>query len=327
MSAVSATIRNPATAAAELLGSGFSARVLEPSPPAVVEEPFFADDPAAAGTPDSPDDNVVTPTSAGDRSWDDIVADRPDLADFARENWLGNRARLMPVPSGYRAGREAFHRLAYSVVAEARRLHNGKFGLRYTHGGFGTPFFGDDTQIRVDRNLIIAQTADQTRSSEISTLRGAADFVGVEPGTEAGEQDSPVLGDVDAPLAVTAEVGAFLGNWFGFAWAVLEELRLTDGAANVDRTQLWPGHFDPAIGMGDAGAGHRATYGLSPGDDTTDDPYLYVGAWGDVDRDDPFWNGDDFNGATLPFVELVATDDSYETALEFFRGGYRRLIA
>ena len=310
---------DPAAEAAELVGPDLTVRVLEPSPPAVHEGPFFADDPAVAGTSDQP---IVTPTSGGDRTWDDLIAERPELTDFARERWLGGRGRLPEVPADYPVIRDAYHRLAYGVVAEARRVANTKFGLRYTRGGFGTPFFGDDEQVRVEGTQLIHQKAGYADAIEITTLQAAADFLGVEPGTEAAEHDSPELGDLDADLGVTAEVGAFLGAWFGLAWAVIEELRLTPGAHDVERTQLWPGHFDPAIAMGDAEVDGRATYGMSPGDHNHDEPYLYVGAWGDVDRDDPYWNETTFNGASMSFAELMEADDPYVAALMFFRKGY-----
>jgi hypothetical protein len=325
MTHVTTTPHHPAKRAAELLGDGYTVRVLEPSPPANLDEPFLADDPAAAGEPDQPGDVIVTPTSAGDTTWDEIVASRPELADYVREHWLGNRRTLRRVPSGYGAARESHHRLAYAVVAEARRAANGKFGLRYTHGGYGTPFFGDDRQVRVEGSSIIVQQGDDVRRSPITTVGAAARFVGIEPGTAAAEHDSPELADLDALLPVTDEVGAFLGDWFGLAWALLEELRLTEGAVDAERTQLWPGHFDPAIAMGDAEAGQRATYGLSPGDQDHPEPYLYIGAWGEIDGDDPFWNAEGFSGASLPYAALLATDDPYSTALDFLRAGFTRL--
>lgn len=316
--------RHAAREATALIGDGSVARVLEPSPPAVTEEPFFADDPAAVG---SGQGTVVTPTSAGARTWDDIVSERPELADFARTHWLGNRKHLGPVPADYPAAREAFHRLAFAVVAEARRVSNTKFGLRYTRGGFGTPFFGADEQVRIEGTTLIHQTADEVRTTPITSLRAAAEFVGVAPGTEAAEHDSPPMGDVDAALEVGDAAGTFLGEWFGFAWAVLEEIRLTEGATDVDRPQLWPGHFDPALAMGDAEAGGRATYGLSPGDQSSHEPYLYVGAWGEVDGADPFWNATTFNGATLPYSELLTAEDPYAAAVEFFHTGHAKLSA
>jgi len=316
--------RNPKAEASELAGPGLTAHVLEPSPPAVTEEPFFADDPATP-EPTSDGSRTVTPTSAGDMTWDDLVESRPELAEFAADHWLGARRGLPAVPSGYPAARDGFHRLGYSVVAEARRASNSKFGLRYTHGGFGTPFFGDDEQVRVEGNSIVVQRGSSVETATITSIAAAAAFAGVEPTTVAAEHDSPELGDINADLGTTEEAGRFLGEWYGFSWAVIEELRLTPGAVDVERTQLWPGHFDAAIAMGDAEAGKRATFGMSPGDASHDEPYIYVAAWGDVDRSDPYWNETNFNGASLDYSALLAADDAYATALEFVRGGYQRL--
>jgi len=169
------------------------------------------------------------------------------------------------------------------------------------------------------------QRGSSVETAVITSIAAAAEFVGVEPTTVAAEHDSPELGDVEANLGTNEEAGRFLGEWYGFSWAVIEELRLTPGAVDVERTQLWPGHFDAAIAMGDAEAGRRATFGMSPGDGSHDEPYIYVAAWGDVDRSDAYWNETNFNGASLDYSELLASDDAYAKALDFVRGGYKRL--
>ena len=317
--------RNPAAEAAALVGGDYEVRVLEPSPPAVAEGHFWADDPAhPAPTGGAP---VVTPHSGGDLTWDALVAGRPDLAEFAAERWLGARRPLPGLPADYPPALFDFHRLAYSVVAEARYQSNGKFGLRYTHGGFGTPFFGDDTQVRVVGDRLVVQQAGEARSAAITTLRAAGEFAGVAPGTTAAEHDSPDLGDIDRLLCVRADVGEFLAAWFGLATAALEELRFSPGTVDPERVQLWPGHFDPAIAAGDAEAGRRATYGFSPGDHAHDEPYIYVAAWGDIDRSDPFWNAEGFAGASLAFSELSGAEDHYVAAVEFLLAGCARLNA
>ncbi len=318
-----AVAHDPAVEAAAAVGDGYDVRVLEPSPPAVAEGPFWADDPADPGGRGA--GPVVAPHSGADLTWDDLIASRPDLAGFAADRWLGARRRLPVLPPDYPRSLFDFHRLAYSVVAEARYQCNGKFGLRYARGGFGTPFFGDDVQVRVAGGLLVVQEAGHARAAAVTTLSEAGDFVGVDPGTTAREHDSPELGDIDRPLDVRADVGEFLGAWFGLATAALEELRFTPEVIDPERVQLWPGHFDPAIAAGDAGSGRRATYGFSPGDHSHDEPYIYVAAWGDVDRSDPFWNEEDFNGASLPYSALCAAEDHYGAAVDFLRDGYARL--
>ena len=318
-----AAAHHPAAEAAAAVGDGYAVRVLEPSPPAVAEGPFWADDPAHPGGRSA--GPVVAPHSGADLTWDNLIAARADLVDFASDRWLGARRQLPVLPPNYPSALFDFHRLAYSVVAEARYQCNGKFGLRYVRGGFGTPFFGDDVQVRVADDRIVVQEAGQARTAAITTLRGAGEFVGVDPGTTAAEHDSPELGDIDRPLDVRAAVGDFLGAWFGLATAALEELRFSPGVVDPERVQLWPGHFDPAIAAGDAESGRRATYGFSPGDHSHDEPYIYVAAWGDIDRSDPFWNEEDFNGASLPFRDLVSADDHFAAAVAFLEAGYARL--
>lgn len=302
-----------------------SLRTLEPAAPASKDPAFFADDPAARGDDEA---TVVTPTSAGDRSWGELVATRPDLADFAGRHWLVPSRRLGPAPVALVTTRNDLHRLAYSVVARARHAANGKFGLRYTAGGLGTPFYGDDQQVRVEGTSLVIIHDGTVTTMPITTLAQAGAAVGVEPAFEpAAEHDSPELGDLHRHLELDEASMAFLGDWFGFGTAVLEELRVTPGAQDVGRIQLWPGHLDPAVEIGSQDAGQRATYGASPGDHAHDEPYLYVGAWGDVDRSDPFWNETNFNGASLPFAQLLDADDQYATALGFFRSGLAKLTA
>ena len=315
-----AVAHDPAAEAAAAAGDGYDVRVLEPSPPAIAEGPFWADDPAHPGGRDA--GPVVAPHSGADLTWDDLIAARPDLAGFAADRWLGARRQLPVLPPGYPRSLFDYHRLAYSVVAEARYQCNGKFGLRFVRGGFGTPFFGDDVQVRVAGDHLVLQEAGHARAVPITTLRAAGEFVGVTPGITAREHDSPELGDIDRRLDAPAEVGRFLGVWFGLATAALEELRFSPRVVDPERVQLWPGHFDPAIAAGDAESGRRATFGFSPGDHAHDEPYIYVAAWGDVDRSDPFWNEQDFNGASLPFRDLLRADDHYAAAVAFLKAGY-----
>lgn len=303
--------------------AGRNALVLEPSPPAVSDEPWFADDPTAV----EPGSDAVTPTSAGATTWDALAATDPEIALYAREHWLGSYKQLGPVPANYRAGLEDYHRLAYAVVSNARKQANGKFGLRYTHGGFGTPFFGDDEQVRVEGTELVVQRADDSvQRSPITTLAAAAAFVGTTATDDQAEHDTVELGDLQRTLAISAEVGRFLGDWFGFATSVLEELRLV-GAPDeqVSRVQIWPGHFDPAVEIGDPEAGRRATYGASPGDADHDQPYLYVAPWAEIAGDDDYWNNAHFGGASLSYEQLRRADDPHGMALDFFRRGHQLL--
>lgn len=323
--------RDAAAEAAARVPSGWTARVLEPSPPAVIDDDFFADDPTALDGADpaltvQPFDRR-TFVDHDLATWVELAAENSDISRFASTRWLGPWPRLGAVPPDFVESRQDFHRLAYAVVAAARHRVNGKFGLRFTAGGFGTPFFGADRQVRMVGNVLVDQSADEVRSIVPSTIGEAATFIGVEPSTIAAEGDSPPLGDLDRPLGLASATGEFLGDWFGFATSVLEELRCSAPAReDAGRVQLWPGHFDPAVEIGDESAGRRATFGASPGDDGSPEPYLYVGPWAGVDDND-FWNARTFNGAVLPYEHLIAAKDQRLTAIEFFRRAIELLSA
>ena len=238
---------------------------------------------------------------------------------------------LAELPDDYLAAVEDYHRLAYAVLGEARRVATGRFGLRSLDRGFGTPVFevtmgraGEmECQVWVDGDELFATEAGTLRRSHITTLSAAAAFVGVSPGTEAREHDSPDLGDVDRWLRVSPEMGAHLAAWFRLGRLTLSQLCELPRAAEPDEIQLWPGHFDIATAVGDAEA--RATYGLSPGDAAHPFPYAYVGPWGEVDRSDPYWNDDAFGGASLPYEEIIAASDPVGAVFEFYSAGFDSL--
>lgn len=315
--------RNAGAEAQSVVGDGWDARVLEPSPPAVVDGEFFADDPVA-GT-EGAGSSLVPDGLPGDRTWTAWLADNPDHAQWVAAHWLGGDRALPPAPATLTQTRLALHRLAAYVVAPVRHSANGKFGLRWTAGGFGTPFFNDDTsmdrQIRIAGTDLFDQRGDEVHVTPITTLAAAAEALSSEIRTDAGaEPDSPELGDVNEPLAVDPAAAEFLGNWYGMAHAALEVVRADQSSVDVSRVQLWPGHFDPAIEVGDED--HRGSYGASPGDSGIDEPYLYVSVWWpdrlDLDTDDPAWNAPTFTGSILKLSDFPADRDPVEVAAEFW---------
>ncbi len=325
---------SPRLEAQSLLPEGYLAFVLEPSPPASKDPKWFADDPArpASGHSSSQTELSVTPTSQGDITWDELCrtrfSDNADAQDFIAERWLGNWGKLPEIPVGFEAQRTNFHRLALALISEVRRLApGGKFGLRWVKGGFGTPFFNADQQVRVTGGEIIFQQADQQTSQPITTLRAASEFLGVAPSESQREHDSPVIGDLDEDLGVSVAVNDFLGSWYGCATAALEELRANSDDADSTRIQLWPGHFDIAIELGDRTA--RATYGASPGDTAEiPQPYLYVSPWDpQAMQNSDFWNASSFMGAVMSYEELLqsASASSYHAVLEFYQTAFAKL--
>lgn len=253
---------------------------------------------------------VFEPSPPADNAW-------------AARRWLGGNRRLPdpPPPDRLRPTREALHRLAAHVIAPARHRATGRFGLRWTLDGFGTPFFDDDRQIRVAGSLLIDQRGPRARSVPITTLRRAATFLETDiDSTVAAEHDTPGPGDPDAELGIDERASLFLGSWFGMAFAALETLRADPESQDATRPQLWPGHFDPAIEEGDDD--HRASFGASPGDAAVAEPYLYVSVWWperlELPSDAGEWNASNFVGRVLRLSDFPV-GDPVGVAVHFWR--------
>jgi hypothetical protein len=259
--------RNPQAEARLMLGEGADARVLEPSPPAVALPPWFADDPTAGRPLDwSPHDLDVA---------------------WREERWLGPFRRLSVLPAQFATTRRILHELAEQTISPARTAVNGKIGLRWTLGGFGTPFFGADEQLRVEHGALVHQRGDRATR--------AAPAEGVDPAAASA-----------------------LGEYFGFATSVLEALRAGNRDLDPSRVQLWPEHFDVSVELGSEADGHRAGYGASPGDAVHPEPYLYVVPWA-ATPNGPRWRARGFAGAELGYAELLAGGDQRALALDFLQ--------
>lgn len=318
--------RHPRAEADALLPAGHSARVLEPSPPANTDPAWYADDPT---DPKGGEGTIVTPIQGEGVLWDEIIAAHPEVGPYASDHWLGGYHRLEPLPDGFETTRQALHQIAFFAVSPKRHTETGKLGLRYTYQGFGTPFFGDNEQVRVEGATLVHQQNGEVSATSPTDLADACEFLGIPYREEWFEDFHDPLTPAGARATLDIDVGAAdaIGDWFGFATLVLERARRTPGAAEVTRVQLWPEHFDSAFEMGSYERGHRASYGASAGDDSHPGPYLYVAAWGDIDRGDPFWNDRSFNGASLSYDELLDSEDQIETALDFLARGYERLTS
>lgn len=291
---------NPRAEAFERLGGRYDPRVLEPSPPTVTAPPYFADDPVARGEPQDglP---IVSPVPTGDLTWQQLVDEDAELAPWAAERWLAAHPRLTAPPEDLAATRVALHRLAEHVISPTRQRANGKIGLRWTRGGFGTPYFGNDVQIRVAGDVLTVQIAGREQSGRLVTLKDAAEFVGFDLTRQDAAYDA-------SPLEVDLAASRWLGGLFGFATSVLEELRAeVPAGAEPSRVQLWPEHFDIAVELGAEAAGRRAGYGISPGDDATPEPYLYVTPWASEGYE------------AAPLRAILDAPDQREAALAFYR--------
>ena len=318
MTTTEGRVRDARAEAALVAGPAYVTSVLEPSPPASHESPWFADDPTEhRGNPALVPHGVEREAAT---SWHDWALDHPEHANWVRSHWLGARTPLPQPPPTLPETRVALHRLATYVIAPTRHVSTGKFGLRWTQGGFGTPFFDDDRQVRVEGTTLVDQRASDVRAAPITTLQASADFLGASiDAATAAEHDSPPVGDPLGALTIDRAASVFLGEWFGMGFAALEALRSQSATVDPSRPQLWPGHFDPAIEAGDEA--HRASYGASPGDGAIDEPYLYVSIWWPDriggDPADSFWNAPSFTGAVRRLSDFGPGDPA-AAAAEFF---------
>ena len=217
---------------------------------------------------------------------------------------------LPPLPQGFSRSRESLHRLAEGVVKVAREHVTGEFSLIRTPGGFGTPVFGADDQVRVESAELVVREGGEERRAPITSLRAAAELVGPDLLPAGLDLD-------DTPLSVDPAAAEALAHAYALGEAVLE--RLVESGREGDKPTsptLWPEHFDIAIEMGAEGEGLRVNYGLSPGDEDHKEPYFYVGPWS-ARPEGELWNAVSFPGAELSYGELAVAADPVAAALDF----------
>lgn len=213
--------------------------------------------------------------------------------------------------------RLAAHRLAVYVVSPARRRATGRIGLRAGDGAvYVTPEF-EGRVARLEPGGLVRVRGAERQSAPVTTLNEAAAFLlGGPPDVEyAGGFDVPAAGDLDAALPLDPAAAAQLGDWYRFGFAVLGAMR-EEAGEGASEVQLWPEHFDAAVDAPCGGG--RITFGASPGDATSDEPYLYVLPPGPVEPSET-WNATGFSGAALPLSAFVDADDQAGAALAFLR--------
>ncbi|HET6664681.1 MAG TPA: hypothetical protein VFG94_10505, partial [Acidimicrobiales bacterium] len=199
-------------------------------------------------------------------------------------------------PTALQTTRLELHRVATHILARRRHAVTGRFGLRATPGGIGTPAFGPPDAIEVLRTSgadLVHEVGGRVQvvSMDGATLAELAAAVDVDLATAfTVGKDTPAVGDVDAAIRIDQDAALELAGWFALGWRALDVVGL-DATAPAP-IQLWPEHFDAscllAVGPGPE---DRCDVGVSPGDDHHDEPYLYVGPWEDRrPGDEAYWN-------------------------------------
>ncbi|HZB43372.1 MAG TPA: hypothetical protein VE487_20550 [Ilumatobacter sp.] len=221
--------------------------------------------------------------------------------------------------------------VAVHVVARARQQATGRFSLRVTPGGFGTPEFGPDSRrVRVAHGtLIVESDAPGAASSTAhpiagSSMRELADVAGVDlrAALDVG-QDTPDMGDAEAPHELDQADAGDAVEWLADVAAALDRvLAAMPAGSGASVARLWPEHFDVAIDVA-ARPDVRVNLGGSPGDSFSGEPYLYVGPWtADRPGDDGFWNAPFGAGRTRSQLDA---GDLVGSAAAFLLEGLHRL--
>ncbi|MBA2282324.1 MAG: hypothetical protein H0W25_14015 [Acidimicrobiia bacterium] len=222
--------------------------------------------------------------------------------------------------------RLALQRLAVHVLARKRHGTTGRFGLRATPGGFGTPAFGADDAIEVVRvagaSVVHEVGGDTVAYVDLdgATLGALAELVAVDLTTELSVgDDTPELGAADEPLALDPAAATEVADWFDLGWRALDAV--CAGASDPSTIQLWPEHFDAGCSVGVVpGGADRCNLGASPGDEAHPEPYLYVGPWSaDRPGDLNYWNAP--FGARLDRADLLVAADPAGAGAEFLQRG------
>jgi hypothetical protein len=197
--------------------------------------------------------------------------------------------------------------VACYVVAPTRKARDQHIGLAPVAGGFGTP--------PLDGGAVLVVHGDQLRwlpgeGIRLTTLRAAAEFVGLELSADPGVgKDLPPFRPDDL-LAVDVAAATALGAWWELGATALEVLALVP--------QLWPEHFDLAA-VAELEGGTKVNLGFSPGDGYQADPYVYVGPHDMSGLTGDFWNAP--FGAVLGYDEVRDGADPVATASRFLRTG------
>lgn len=212
--------------------------------------------------------------------------------------------------------RNALHRVAEHVLAAARKRATGQISLEQAIGGFRTPPLPDGTVVAVEGTEVVVVT-DQgvVRRAPLTTVRAAADLVGIEPGFPWTKFPPATPLEPEVPLDVDPGAARVLADWYALGQEVLDRLPARAAFGESTKPQIFPEHFDLAI------AADQVNYGFSPGDDEIPLPYAYVGPHTGPPASDRFWNAPFGAYRTIEDIETVAD------GLAFLVEGHRRASA
>lgn len=212
--------------------------------------------------------------------------------------------------------RRSLHQVAEHVLSAALKTATGHIALEPGPGGFRTPTLPDGRVIAVEGTEITVTDASggtDVRRAPLTTVSHAAHLAGTVPGFPWTKHPPATPFEPDARLAVDAASADLLAGWFALGAEALARLARRIPGDAPGGALLYPEHFDLSL-MAD-----EVNYGVSPGDDDIEHPYLYVGPHEGRPAEDDYWNAP--FGAYRTIHEVSTPDD----ALAFFLGGRDRV--
>src|SRR4051812_35588111 len=109
----------------------------------------------------------------------------------------------------------SLHAVAEHVLAAARYAATGHIGLSVVPGGFTTgPFGPEPTSVSVVDGRLSVRRGSAEQHAAITTLRDAADLVGIEPGAPSEVYKPATACDPDAALVVEPQAAHRITSWF-----------------------------------------------------------------------------------------------------------------
>jgi hypothetical protein len=222
--------------------------------------------------------------------------------------------------------RTDLHRLCAHVLGRRRYAVSGHFGLRASPDGLATPAFGPEPEtLRLTSTCLIRETGAQSSRVPLqcTTLEALAQFADADLGSAySAGASTPGLGPTTEPLHLPPDELTAIFEWFVLGWGVLDTVvSELPGHWTQSTVQLWPEHFDAGTGLDfGCGDGDGVNLGFSAGDTFSDEPYVYVGPWGEARPGDPdFWN--------VSFGALATRSEAgdADACVDFLRSGLARL--
>ena len=150
---------------------------------------------------------------------------------------------------------DTLRRIAVHVVARTRQQATGRFSLRVTPGGFGTPDLPDGRRVRVAGSTLVVESdapgaaatrTMQIRGASLSALAHVAG-AGLAAPLDVG-RDTPAIGQVGVPIVLDEGAAVAVCRWFELSASILDQVVAgLPQSAMPTVVRLWPEHFDVAV--------------------------------------------------------------------------------